>query len=187
MKKKNLGMALAPWDVLARGKIRTDEEEERRRQTGENGRGKDWERNEKEIRVCKALEKVAAEIGAKHITSGIFFLQLKCSWTFCWCFHHWIIQVAIAYVMQKTPYVFPIIGGRKVEHLMANIEALEITLSNDQIKYLETVVPFEPGFPYWMIVSYLFFFPPFLFFHFMSSPGRWARECSHARCCRRNR
>ena len=72
----NLGMALAPWNVLAGGKIRTDEEEEKRRQTGENGRGKDWERNEKEIRVCKALEKVAAEIGAKHITSGIYSYSL---------------------------------------------------------------------------------------------------------------
>ena len=59
--------------------------------------------------------------------------------------------------MQKTPYVFPIVGGRKVEHLMANIEALEITLSNDQVKYLESVVSFEPGFPYWVIVSGPFF------------------------------
>ena len=67
------------------------------------------------------------------------------------------IPVAIAYLMQKTPYVFPIVGGRKVEHMMANIEALEITLSNDQIKYLESVVPFEPGFPYYVIVSCLFF------------------------------
>ncbi|KAF8814300.1 Aldo/keto reductase [Phlegmacium glaucopus] len=121
------GMALAPWNVLAGGKIRTDEEEERRRQTGEKGRTimmPDWERNEKEKTVCKALEKVAAEIGAKHITS-----------------------VAIAYLMQKTPYVFPVIGGRKVEHLMANLEALEISLSDDQVKYLESVVPFDPGFP----------------------------------------
>jgi aryl-alcohol dehydrogenase-like predicted oxidoreductase len=66
-------------------------------------------------------------------------------------------QVAIAYLMQKAPNVFPIVGGRKVEHLMANIEALEITLSNDQIKYLESVVSFEPGFPNWVIVSCLFF------------------------------
>lgn len=66
-------MALAPWKVLAEGKIRTDEEEERRRQSGEKGRtigGRNWERNEKEKAVCKALEKVAAEIGAKHITAG---------------------------------------------------------------------------------------------------------------------
>ena len=75
LKKKNLGMALVPWNVLAGGKIRTDEEEERRRKTGENGRtislgASGWERNEREKKVCKALEKVAAEIGAKHITSG---------------------------------------------------------------------------------------------------------------------
>ena len=70
-------MALAPWNVLAGGKIRTDEEEEKRRQTGENGRGKEWERNDKEKTVCKALEKVAAEIGAKHITSGIYSLYFE--------------------------------------------------------------------------------------------------------------
>lgn len=66
-------MALAPWNVLAGGKIRTDEEEERRRQSGEKGRtfgGPNWERDDKEKAVCKALERVAAEIGAKHITSG---------------------------------------------------------------------------------------------------------------------
>lgn len=31
------GMALAPWYVLATGKIRTDEEEDKRRATGEKG------------------------------------------------------------------------------------------------------------------------------------------------------
>lgn len=125
------GLALAPWGVLAGGKIRTDEEEERRRQTGENGRTfwiPDWERNEKEKKVCKALEKVAAEVGAKHITA-----------------------VAIAYVMHKTTHVFPIIGGRKVEQLMANLEALEIRLSKEQIEYLESATEFDPGFPNSMI------------------------------------
>ena len=33
-----LGMALAPWNVLAGGKLRTDEEEKRRMETGEKGR-----------------------------------------------------------------------------------------------------------------------------------------------------
>jgi aryl-alcohol dehydrogenase-like predicted oxidoreductase len=67
------GLALAPWSVLAAGRIRTDEEEERRRQTGENGRSMwvaTWERNENEKKACKALEKVAAEVGAKNITAG---------------------------------------------------------------------------------------------------------------------
>jgi len=125
------GMALAPWQVLAAGKFRTDEEEEQRLQSGEKGRttfSPEWKRNEKERAVSAALEKVAKEIGAKHITS-----------------------VAIAYVMQKAPYVFPIIGGRKVEHLQANLEALEIVLTPEHIKYLESIVPFEAGFPTTMI------------------------------------
>ncbi|KAF9555639.1 Aldo/keto reductase [Agrocybe pediades] len=127
------GMALAPWNVLAAGKIRTDEEEERRRKTGEKGRqmmGHDWERSEKEKKVCKALEHVAKQVGTKSITA-----------------------VAIAYLMQKTTNVFPIIGGRKVEHLLSNIEALEISLSDEQIKHLEDVVEFDPGLPSSMITD----------------------------------
>lgn len=30
----------------------------------------------------------------------------------------------LAYVMHKTPNVFPIVGGRRIEHLKGNIEAL---------------------------------------------------------------
>jgi len=122
------GMALAPWDVLAAGRIRTDAEEQRRAETGEKGRviwNSDWQRTPEQRKVCLALEDVAKEIGAKSITS-----------------------VAIAYVMQKTPYVFPIIGGRKVEHLMANIEALNIALEPKHVQYLESVLPFELGFPH---------------------------------------
>lgn len=66
-------MALAPWNVLAGGKFRTDAEEQQRLETGEKGRvifGGDWLRNDKEKLVCAALEKVAEEVGAKHITSG---------------------------------------------------------------------------------------------------------------------
>ena len=76
-------------------------------------------------------------------------------------------KVAIAYLMQKTPYVFPLVGGRKVEHLMANIEALEITLSNEQIKFLESVEPFEAGFPHYVIVSFWSFFFQLIFFFFI--------------------
>ena len=87
--------------------------------------GPQWERTEDEKKMSHALEKVAREVGTQHITA-----------------------VALAYVMQKTTHVFPIIGGRKVEHLMANIEALSISLSEEQIKELEAVIPFSPGFPH---------------------------------------
>ena len=35
-----------------------------------------------------------------------------------------ITSVALAYVMHKAPYAFPTCGGRKVDHLKGNIEAL---------------------------------------------------------------
>lgn len=55
--------------------------------------------------------------------------------------------------MQKAPYVFPILGGRKVEHLEKNLEALEISLTEDHIKRIESVLPFDFGFPYNWFVS----------------------------------
>ncbi|EJD48030.1 aryl-alcohol dehydrogenase [NADP+] [Auricularia subglabra TFB-10046 SS5] len=125
---RHFGMALAPWNVLAGGKLRTDAEEERRLKSGELGRafaGSDWRRNEQEKKVSQALEKVAKEVGVDSITA-----------------------VAIAYLLHKTLFVFPIVGGRKVEHLKDNIKALEISLTPEQIAFIESVVPFDPGFPH---------------------------------------
>jgi len=60
--------------------------------------------------------------------------------------------------MQKVPYVFPIIGGRKVKHLLANIQALDISLTLEHIAYHESIIPFDPGFP----STYCAFVSPFL-------------------------
>ena len=49
--------------------------------------------NEQESKMSEALENVAKEHGIESVTA-----------------------VALAYVMAKAPYVFPIVGGRKVEH-----------------------------------------------------------------------
>ena len=70
------GLALAPWYALAAGKLRSDAEEERRRTTGEKGRlfyQDGWERNEKETKMSRALEKVGKEVGTEHVTAGTFF------------------------------------------------------------------------------------------------------------------
>ncbi|KAJ2920061.1 hypothetical protein MD484_g294, partial [Candolleomyces efflorescens] len=122
------GMALAPWGVLAGGKIRSDAEEERRRQSGEKGRtfvSPEWERTQEEKKVCDSLEVVKGEVGAENIGA-----------------------VAIAYLLHKTPYVFPIVGLRKPEQLHQNIEALEISLTKEHLKFLDGVVPFDLGFPH---------------------------------------
>lgn len=49
--------------------------------------------------------------------------------------------------MHKSPYVFPIVGGRKFEHLKANIEVLGLHLSEEEIKEIEGAVQFDVGFP----------------------------------------
>ncbi|RPD67492.1 Aldo/keto reductase [Lentinus tigrinus ALCF2SS1-7] len=122
------GLAITAFFVLASGKIRTDEEEERRRKTGEKGRtimGPEWERTPEERAVCLVLEKIAKEVGAKNITA-----------------------VAIAYIMHKAPYVFPVVGGRKIEQLMDNVEALNIQLTDAHIKAIEDAKPFVKGYPW---------------------------------------
>ena len=64
-------------------------------------------------------------------------------------------SVAIAYLLHKTPYVFPLVGGRKVEHLKQNVKALEISLSPEQMQRIEGAKPIELGFPYTHIVRTL--------------------------------
>ncbi|KAK3044006.1 aryl-alcohol dehydrogenase, partial [Coniosporium uncinatum] len=83
---------------------------------------------EDEVKISEALEKVAKEHNIESVTA-----------------------VALAYVMSKTPNVFPIVGGRKVEHLKDNIQALKIKLSQEQIEFLESQRPFDPGFPTTMV------------------------------------
>jgi len=124
---KHFGMAIAPWDVLGGGKFQSKAAVEARKQAGESLRHiiGPAEQTETEVKISEALEKVANEHGITSLTA-----------------------VALAYVMSKTPYVFPIVGGRKVEHLQDNIKSLSIKLTEEQIKYLESVKPFEPGFPH---------------------------------------
>lgn len=62
-----------------------------------------------------------------------------------------VTSVALAYVMHKAPYVFPVISGRKVDHLKANIEALTLELSADDLIEIESHVPFDLGFPHSLI------------------------------------
>lgn len=46
------------------------------------------------------------------------------------------------------PYVFPIVGGRKVSHLKGNIEALGLQLSQEDMDEIETGYDFQIGFPH---------------------------------------
>ncbi|KAH0359775.1 aryl-alcohol dehydrogenase AAD14, partial [Aureobasidium melanogenum] len=122
---RHFGMALAPWDVLGGGRFQTKAAIEERKKKNEGIRSMMGgpEQTEDEAKMSAALEEVANE---HNVT---------------------ITAVALAYVMSKTINVFPLVGGRKVEHLHDNIKALSIKLSDEQIKKLEGVRPFEIGFP----------------------------------------
>ena len=48
-------------------------------------------------------------------------------------------------------------GGRKIEHLLSNIQALDIHLTDEDVKEIEGVLPFELGFPGGLMVSLFVF------------------------------
>jgi aryl-alcohol dehydrogenase-like predicted oxidoreductase len=122
---RHFGMALCPWDVLGGGKLQTKKDIETRSQGGEGLRVmRGVEQTEIERAASEALEKVAAEHGTESIQ-----------------------QIALAYVMHKARNVFPLVGGRKVEHLQDNIRSLSIRLTDEQIARLDNIKPFEIGFP----------------------------------------
>lgn len=113
------GMGIAPWGTLGSGKLKSAKQ---RDQGNAEGR-KFGNATEKEVKVSIALEEVA---NAKGTT---------------------VTSVAWAYVMHKAPYVFPIVGGRKLEHLKGNIEALGLELSEEDLAKIEGATEFNPGFP----------------------------------------
>lgn len=59
-----------------------------------------------------------------------------------------ITSIAMAYVMHKTPNVFPIVGGRKIDHLKGNIAALSIKLTKEEMNEIDEAYDFQPGFPH---------------------------------------
>jgi aryl-alcohol dehydrogenase-like predicted oxidoreductase len=122
------GMAMAPWGALGRGAFGTKEDLAKKEAAGE-GR-KTAPPTEKTKNISASLEKIANAKGTA------------------------ITSIAQAYVMHKSPYVFPIVGGRKIEHLKSNIEALGVELSDDDIDEIEAAAEFDVGFPMNMLFGY---------------------------------
>jgi aryl-alcohol dehydrogenase-like predicted oxidoreductase len=122
---RHFGMAIAPWDSIGGGKFQSKRQLEARQKARETLRAiGPAVQSEDEVRMSEALEKVAAEHGVESVTT-----------------------IALAYVMAKAPYVFPVVGGRKIEHLQDNIRALDIQLTQAQIDFLESVKPLNAGYP----------------------------------------
>ncbi|KAL9533543.1 Norsolorinic acid reductase [Sphaerulina musiva] len=113
------GMGLAPWGALGRGQLKpSDEYNDPNREGRKMG-----PHNEKYARIADKLKALADKKGTI------------------------ITSIALAYVMHKAPNVFPIVGGRKVDHLRGNIEGLGVELTQEEIDEIEDAEPFDVGFP----------------------------------------
>lgn len=111
-------MGIAPWGVLGGGYLKPKTKREE-----QGGRTMDVRTGREDV-VADAIEGIAE--------------RLKVPLT----------SIALAWVLHKEPYVFPIIGGRKVEHLQGNIDALSLELSDEDVHKIDEAYGFQPGFPY---------------------------------------
>ncbi|KAH8587365.1 NADP-dependent oxidoreductase domain-containing protein [Bisporella sp. PMI_857] len=115
---RDQGMALAPWEALGAGQLLSKKQREEK-----NGGRRYGPTTENEIKVSERLEEVAYK---KSTT---------------------VQAVALAYVLQKTPYVFPIVGARTVEHVEAFADGLSIEMSQQDLDFIDGAIPFNPLFP----------------------------------------
>ena len=123
------GMGLVPYGTLGQGCFQT-EAAFKERQVNNPGRQKKPKKNE------RAISKVLEALSNKKNTR--------------------LTSVAMVYVMNKAPYVFPLIGCRTLEQLKSNVEALNVDLNDDEIAEIENTYKFDPGFPHTFLSGTLF-------------------------------
>ncbi|KEF61839.1 uncharacterized protein A1O9_03410 [Exophiala aquamarina CBS 119918] len=116
------GMAICAYGTLGQGDFQT-EASFREREQSKEGR-KQGATSLRNRQISKALETVA---DSKQTT---------------------ITNVALAYTRQKAPYIFPIVGGRKVEHIKGNIDGLSVSLTDEEVTQVESAYDWDPGFPH---------------------------------------
>lgn len=116
------GMGILAYGTLGKGMFQS--EEARKKKAKENEGRNMKPPTEREIAVSSVLEGIAKRKGST------------------------IQAVALQYIRYKAPYVIPLIGGRKVEHLSGNIEALELALEDEDLEEIDGAYEFEHGFPH---------------------------------------
>ncbi|KAI5308060.1 hypothetical protein KEM55_006678, partial [Ascosphaera atra] len=124
------GMGIAPYGVLNQGRFQTKQGFEEREK---NNEGRNMiQISSRDKQVSAHLERISERTGYS------------------------IFNITLAYVLHKAPYVFPIIGGRKVEHLTHNIPAIGVPLTEEDIADIETAYDFDHGFPATFLSGTLF-------------------------------
>ncbi|WP_134704366.1 aldo/keto reductase [Ammoniphilus sp. YIM 78166] len=112
-------IGVIPWSPLARGRLTRDwEETSYRSKTDEFGKHLYAATMEADRKVVERLAEIAEKRGVPRA------------------------QVALAWVLQKTPVTAPIIGAMKMHHLDDAVKALSLQLTAEEISGLEE--PYVP-------------------------------------------
>uniref|UniRef100_A0A0B7JIA0 NADP-dependent oxidoreductase domain-containing protein n=1 Tax=Bionectria ochroleuca TaxID=29856 RepID=A0A0B7JIA0_BIOOC len=80
--------------------------------------------NDPEVKICKTMEDLAFQLDT----------TLTC--------------IALSYIIHKAPYVFPVIAAQGISHLKEYIQALVVKLDPENIKAVDSAIPFDLGFPH---------------------------------------
>jgi len=116
---KHFGMTVTPWAPLGGGALTG------KYLRGEQGRIKpdSKRRNDKATEITKVVMSIADELG---VSPG---------------------NVALKWTMQQGFHCIPIVGATKLEQLYDNLNAVNVTLSDDHLKRLDEASAIELGFP----------------------------------------
>ncbi|PLB55794.1 Aldo/keto reductase, partial [Aspergillus steynii IBT 23096] len=125
------GMGLSPYGVLNQGRFQTEAGFAEREKKSDVRNFVPVSEHDK--KVSRVLEDVAQEKGVE------------------------LLQVALAYVFHKSPYVFPIIGARKADHVRGVVPALGLFLTPEDIQKIESAYTFDPGFPHTFLSGTILF------------------------------
>lgn len=115
-----LGLSVAAWSPLARGLL--SGKFTRSTPSGPT-RIRPEDATEEELRVAREVDAVADELGASSS------------------------QVALAWTMARRPHLHPIIGARRVEQLIDNLAAADLTLPDEAVRRLDEISAIDLGFP----------------------------------------
>jgi 1-deoxyxylulose-5-phosphate synthase len=116
------GVGVIPWSPLARGLLAgtrrsADDQTSTRRAESDDYARKLYD-HPGDMEIVEAVRKVAAERGVQPA------------------------QVALAWLLSKPAVTAPIIGATKLEHLQAAVAAVNLQLSDEEIRRLEA--PYQP-------------------------------------------
>jgi Predicted oxidoreductases (related to aryl-alcohol dehydrogenases) len=114
------GVGIIPWSPLARGRLArtTPSPTEGTTRAGTDQYAVDLYDSPGDSEVIAAVRKVADEMGVQPA------------------------EVALAWLLSKPGVAAPIIGATKVEHLESAVKALDVKLSEEQVKAVEA--PYRP-------------------------------------------